>query len=265
MARRWTPSSMTTVEFLADCRDQGDEAVMQALATAGALVARADGRIDAVERDELVNFIDRQRLVPTISAQRIAAAFDSSLRQLEDKDSACVVAEALRPLAGLSLASVVVRTAERVAAADLQIHSGELEALKLIRQIMMTVSGQQAAIPSHASLAEATLFIGIVASAAIAISGAMMLPVMNELAHRTASPNASVVPSSNVDNYLELFANGPGRGWYVLGKAGGAAPTKATDSDRVAEPETATYDNGKEMAPEIVDGVSDTHINSSKD
>ena len=47
--------------------------------------------------------------------------------------------EALRPLAGLSLASVVVRTAERVAAADRKIHPGELRALKLIRLIMMTL------------------------------------------------------------------------------------------------------------------------------
>ena len=42
----------------------------------------------------------------------------------------------LRPLAGLSLASVVVPTAERVAAADRKIHPGELQALKLIRLIM---------------------------------------------------------------------------------------------------------------------------------
>jgi hypothetical protein len=50
-----------------------------------------------------------------------------------------VTMEALRPLAGLSLASVVVRTAERVAAADRKIHPGELRALKLIRLIMMTL------------------------------------------------------------------------------------------------------------------------------
>jgi hypothetical protein len=37
------------------------------------------------------------------------------------------------------LASIVVRTAERVAAADRKIHPGELRALKLIRLVMMTL------------------------------------------------------------------------------------------------------------------------------
>jgi hypothetical protein len=50
-----------------------------------------------------------------------------------------VLMEAFRPLADLSLASVVVRTAERVAAADKQFHPAELRALKLIRLLMVTL------------------------------------------------------------------------------------------------------------------------------
>jgi hypothetical protein len=50
-----------------------------------------------------------------------------------------VLMEAFRPLAGLSLPSVVVRTAERVAAADKQFHPAELRALKLIRLLMVTL------------------------------------------------------------------------------------------------------------------------------
>jgi tellurite resistance protein len=250
------------VEPLVDGLDHGDEKVMQALATAGALVARADGRIDAVERDELVNFVDRQRLVPTISAPEIAAAFDSSARQLEARDDACVVAEALGPLAGLSLASIVVRTAERVAAADLQIHSGELEALKLIREIMRTTSGRQPARPSHPVLAEMLFFIVVVASASMAMGGAMLLPVINELAHRTASPKATVVSSGDNDNYLEWFASGPGRDWYVLGKAREAPSMKAMGSDRVSGAEIGAHDKRPEVAP--VDHVLDPHVTSSE-
>jgi tellurite resistance protein len=48
-------------------------------------------------------------------------------------------------LAGLSLASVVVRTAERVAAVDGQIHPGELQALKLIRLFLMTLPARRPA------------------------------------------------------------------------------------------------------------------------
>jgi tellurite resistance protein len=264
MTRRYSRSRARIVEPLAAGLDHGDKEVMQALATAGALVARADGRIDAVERDELVNFVDRQRLVPTISAHDIATAFDSSVRRLEAGDGAHVVAEALRPLAGLSLASVVVRTAERVAAADLQIHSGELEALRLIRRIMRTTSGRQTAKWSHPLLAEMILFVAVMASASIVIGGAMILPVMHELAHRTASPKTTVVPSSNNDNYLELFANGPGRGWYVLGKSREAPPMQATGSERVSGQEIGAH-NGSEVAPEIVDRVLGSRTTSPEE
>jgi tellurite resistance protein len=135
MTKRYTRSNTTTAELVADYLDQRDEEVMQALVTAGAFVAFADGRVEAIERDELV-YIHRQRLVPTISQRDIAEAFDNRVRQLEDRDSASVMVETFRPLAGLSLSSVVVSTAERVAAADRHMHPNELQAMKLICLIM---------------------------------------------------------------------------------------------------------------------------------
>jgi len=65
MTKRYTRSSATTAEHMADRLDNRDEDVMQGLVTAGALVALADGRVEEVERDELLNFIDRQQLAPT--------------------------------------------------------------------------------------------------------------------------------------------------------------------------------------------------------
>jgi tellurite resistance protein len=139
MTDRYASPITATVKLTALHLDHHDEEVMQALVTAGALVALADGHLETVERDELVNFIDHQGFVPTISRDQIAEAFDNRARQVKDRDGANVTAEALRPLAGRSLASVVVRTAERVAAANRKIHPGELRALKLIRLIMMTL------------------------------------------------------------------------------------------------------------------------------
>jgi tellurite resistance protein TerB len=217
MAKRYTRSTITT-EPVPDGLNHGDEEVMQALVVAGALVALADGRVDTVERDELVKYIDRQRLVPTISQNAIAEAFDSRVQQLEERYNVRAIAEALRPLAGVSWASVVVRTAERVAAADLQIHPRELQALKLIRLMMMTPFGQKATVSSHIPLAEIVFFIAVWV-AAIATAGAIILAATNELPHSTGSQNAADVSPANKDNYLELFAKGPGRGWYVLPKA----------------------------------------------
>ena len=140
MANRYPRSS------IADDLDHRDEQVMQALVTAGALVALSDGRLEAVERDELVNFIDERGFVPTISRREIIEAFDNRVRQLEDRDSANTIVETLGRLAGLSLASIVVRTAERVAAADRKIHPGELRTLKLIRLVMMTLPASMPAV-----------------------------------------------------------------------------------------------------------------------
>jgi tellurite resistance protein len=142
MPRRYIRSSVTTAEHIGDYLDTRDQDVMQALVTAGAFVALADGRVEKVERDELVNFIDRQQFVPTIPRTEIAEIFDQRVRQLEDRNSAEVIIEKLRPLAGLSLGSIVIRTAERVAGADRQIHPGELQALALIRLIMTGLSAK---------------------------------------------------------------------------------------------------------------------------
>ena len=124
--------------------------VMQALVTAGALVALADGHLENVERDELVGFIHRQDFAPTISHRGIAKAFDNRVRELEEKYNPNLVIEALRPIADLSLTSVVVRTAERVAAADRTIHPSEEKAISLIRLIMMNLParGYRATRPS---------------------------------------------------------------------------------------------------------------------
>ena len=128
----------TPTDCLPDRLGYREDEVMHALVTAGAFVALADGEVQGVERRELVNFLDRRGFVSTISRREIGETFDVRVRQLEERRSADVVVENFRPLAGLSLASVVIRTAERVAAADQRIHPAELRALKLIRLVMMS-------------------------------------------------------------------------------------------------------------------------------
>lgn len=105
MTTRPTRSSTASAGLTAGHIDNDDQKEMQALVTAGALVALADGRVDPIERDGLVNFIDRQHLVSTISRPEIAEAFDKRVRQLEERSSADVIVETFRPPAGLSLAS----------------------------------------------------------------------------------------------------------------------------------------------------------------
>jgi len=114
-----------------------DEQVVKALVTVGAFVALADGRVQAIERDEAVGYIDRRRLAPTISQERIAEFFDDRARRLQDRDFADVIVEALRPAAALSLNFDAVRIAELVAAADQHLVPHEAQVIRLIRLITM--------------------------------------------------------------------------------------------------------------------------------
>jgi tellurite resistance protein TerB len=115
-----------------------DEEVLKALVTVGAFVALADGRVQGIERDEAVRYIDRRRLAPTISQERSAEFFDDRARRLQDRDFADVIVEALRPAAALSLTFDAVRIAELVAAADRHIDPNEAQVIRLIRLITMT-------------------------------------------------------------------------------------------------------------------------------
>ena len=115
-----------------------DEQVVRALVTVGAFVALADGRVDAIERDEAVNYVDRQRLAPSISRSRIAEFFDARARHLDDRDFADLIADALRPVAALSLTFDMIRIAELVAAADRHINHSEAQVITLIRLLAKT-------------------------------------------------------------------------------------------------------------------------------
>lgn len=147
MTKQRVPSSAAVAELEPDDLDRRTREVIQALLTAGALVALADGRVRAAERDEAVNYIDQQVLFLAIPRSKIAEAFDRQTRRLLQRDSPDVIMNALRPLSGSSSASLVLGIAERVAAADRHIHRNELSALKLLRliSIVPTFTGTSSA------------------------------------------------------------------------------------------------------------------------
>lgn len=112
-----------------------DEQAAAALVTAGAFVSIADRHVATAERDEVVGYILRRRLAPNIAEARLATMFAQQGVRLGEPDFANVVIEALRPIAGLSLAPEVIAIAERVAAADEDVHPYELQAITLLRLI----------------------------------------------------------------------------------------------------------------------------------
>jgi tellurite resistance protein TerB len=115
-----------------------DEQIVKALVTVAAFVALADGRVEAIERDEAVHYIDRQQLAPTISQERIAKFLDDRARRLQDRDFADVIVEALRPAAALSLTLDAIRIAEMVAAADRHVDHNEEQVIRLMRLLLLS-------------------------------------------------------------------------------------------------------------------------------
>ena len=134
---------MTTQGRLSTFEDRAHE-VMDALVTAAALVAVADGSVHAVEREELVNCIDEESLFPGFSRPEIAAAFDKRAQQRNGPE---VIIKALRPLSGLQSTQLVLRIGRRVANADHRINQSELSALKLLRLITTTLSAAKPLVP----------------------------------------------------------------------------------------------------------------------
>jgi tellurite resistance protein TerB len=119
-----------------------------ALLMAGAFVAVADCRVDSAEREEAIHYIDRS-IRPKMAKARIAELFDQCAQLLQDRDFADAVLEALRPVPALSLTSAVIEIAERVAAADVRVHSSEAQAIRLIRLITVALPEPQVINSSH--------------------------------------------------------------------------------------------------------------------
>jgi hypothetical protein len=112
---------------------------VNALLTAAACVALADGRVDASECDEAVSYIERRRIAPGIARARMVELFHECARRLHDRDFANLLVAALRPVAGLPVSSDVIEIANRVAAADRYLHVREALVIKLLQLITTTL------------------------------------------------------------------------------------------------------------------------------
>jgi hypothetical protein len=131
------------------------EQAAAALVIAGALVAVADRRVAAVEREEVVRFIRDRALAPHIPDVRLGAMFDELAERLEQPDFANVVIDTLRPVSDLPLAPHLIDISERVAAADEDVHPHEVQAIKLLRLLTVVLPRAKPVVPI-ATRAEAT-------------------------------------------------------------------------------------------------------------
>lgn len=135
MPNRYTRnrSRMTAAQISAAYMDDRQDELLDATVAAAALVARADGTVEPVERSEMLDFLRRNGLLSIFTRFEILDAFDSRVRQLEEHGGIGAAVDSLGRLKGRSPARLVAEIGERVAAADQHVHGRELQMLRLIR------------------------------------------------------------------------------------------------------------------------------------
>lgn len=121
------------VETIAAHRNKRDDRLLDAVVTSASLVASADGRVAAVERDQVADFLTGTGFLAVFTRDEILAAFDHRTRDLADHGSAELAVASLERFAGLSAARLIANAGEQVAAADGEITVHELHMLRLIR------------------------------------------------------------------------------------------------------------------------------------
>jgi tellurite resistance protein len=130
---------ISTTEITAADVNQSEAALLDATVTAAALVARADGVVQPIERVEMLGVLRRNGLLSAITRFDMLDAFESRLHRLEADGGVEAAVERLGRFAGRSPAWIVVETAERVAAADRHVDGRELQ---ILRRIHVALSGR---------------------------------------------------------------------------------------------------------------------------
>jgi tellurite resistance protein len=129
-------SRLTPAEVMAQYLDDRNDELLDAVVTAAALVARADGRIEPAERGLLVDFMDRNGFLSIFTRSEIHDAFERRLRELDQERGAELAVDSLGRLAGRSPARLVIGAGRHVAAANGQAHPVEQHMLQLIRHAL---------------------------------------------------------------------------------------------------------------------------------
>jgi tellurite resistance protein len=125
--------ALTQADIMAAYMDAREDELLDAIVTAAALVARADGCIEPVERSQLLDFLNSNGFMSVLTRTEILDLLERRIRQLEEKNGAEAAIESLGRLAGRSTARLVVDAGEHVAAADGDLHPRELQVLQFIR------------------------------------------------------------------------------------------------------------------------------------
>jgi tellurite resistance protein len=115
--------------------------LLDAVITAAAIVAEADGSADPVERRQLLVFLNRSGLLAIVTRDEVLDSFEDRVRQVRDRRGFEMAMRSLERLAGRPLARLALDAGADVAAADGHLHPGELQRLALICSVLGFAAG----------------------------------------------------------------------------------------------------------------------------
>ena len=131
--RRQLSRRAGTVAGHMDCHEDD---LLDGVVSAAALVARADGWVQEVERSQLIDFVDRQGLLSVFEREGAAAHFERRVRELREPGGPSAVIRRLRRHRGKATAFIIVSIGEEVAAADSRLDPREQNMMQLVQDAL---------------------------------------------------------------------------------------------------------------------------------
>ena len=109
-----------------------EDQLLDALTSAGAIIACADGWIERAERDALADFVERNEFLPALTRAEILGALDHRLRQFATRGGVEAALDRIGRYAGRAPARLVIDASRRVAEADGALDAREIHFLQRI-------------------------------------------------------------------------------------------------------------------------------------
>ena len=129
-------SEVSPAEMMAAYSEYREDELLDAAVSAAALVARADARIDAAERRQLLDFLGREGVLTVFTPAEVIEVFERRLRELNEPGGGVAALRQLKRHAERPLARIVVDAGEEIAAADCRIDPREQQMLQVIRIVL---------------------------------------------------------------------------------------------------------------------------------
>jgi tellurite resistance protein len=140
---RWR-SQQWRAELAAAYQESREDELLDLLVSAAALTARADGRVEEVERAQLLDFLDRRDLLWMRDGEDVLAQFE---RCVSGPDEHLATLSRLRHYRDSRAAELILGVCDEVAAADCRIDPREDRLLRLVRASLYGAAAPAAARP----------------------------------------------------------------------------------------------------------------------